>query len=62
MADIVNLRNARKRSERRKAEGHAAEQRIAHGAPKTERERAAAEQAKVIKVLDGHRIEPGDSR
>jgi len=62
MAEIVNLRIARKRAARGKAETHAAEQRRAHGIPKPERERAAAERAKARKELERHRIEPGDDR
>ncbi|MSP44491.1 MAG: DUF4169 family protein [Xanthobacteraceae bacterium] len=62
MAEIVNLRTARKRAARGKAEGHAAEQRLAHGAPKSERDRAAADRDKARQKLDQHRIETGDRR
>jgi hypothetical protein len=62
MAEIVNLRIARKRATRSKAEGHAAEQRLAHGASKTERDRTAADQDKARQTLDQHRIETGDRR
>jgi hypothetical protein len=62
MAEIVNLRTARKRAARSKAEGHAAEQRLAHGASKTERDRTAADQDKARQTLDQHRIETGDRR
>ena len=62
MAEIVNLRIARKRAARGKAETHAAEQRRAHGIPKSERNRATAERSKARKALDQHRIEPGDDR
>jgi len=62
MAEIVNLRIARKRAARGKAETQAAERRRAHGIPKPERDRAAAERSKARKALDQHRIEPGDDR
>ena len=58
MAEIVNLRLARKRAARGKAETQAAEQRRAHGIPKPERDRAAAERAQARKLLEQHRIEP----
>jgi hypothetical protein len=60
MAEIVNLRTARKRAARRKAEAQAAERRIAHGAPKAERDRAAADRDKARQTLDQHRVETGD--
>ena len=43
MAEIVNLRMARKRAARSKAERRAAEQRLAHGVSKSERDHAAAD-------------------
>ena len=62
MAEIVNLRTARKRAARSKAEDHAAEQRLTHGVSKPERDRAAADRDKARQTLDQHRIEPGDRR
>ena len=62
MAEIVNLRMARKRANRSKADQHAAEQRVAHGASKTERNQAAADLDKARHTLDQHRIEQGDHR
>lgn len=62
MAEIVNLRLARKRAERSKAESQAAENRLAHGASKKQRTETAAERDKLNKTLDSHRIEPGDRR
>jgi hypothetical protein len=62
MAEIVNLRTARKRAERSKAERHAAENRQARGASKRERADAVAKRDKLHQLLDGHRIEPGDRR
>jgi len=62
MAEVVNLRMARKRADRSKAEHHAAEQRVAHGVSKSERNQAAADRDKARLTLDQHRIEPGDRR
>jgi hypothetical protein len=62
MAEIVNLRIARKRAARGKAEGHAADQRLAHGVAKSERDRTAADRDKAGQILDQHRLEPGDRR
>ncbi len=62
MAEIVNLRIARKRAARSKADAHAAEQRLAHGASQSERDHVAADQDKARQTLDQHRIEPGDRR
>lgn len=62
MAEIVNLRIARKRAERDKAAARAAENRNAHGASKRERAAAEAEREKLGRTLDSHRIEPGDRR
>jgi hypothetical protein len=62
MVEIVNLRMARKRALRDKAERRAAEQRVAHGVPKSEREHAAADRDQARQTLDQHRIEPGDRR
>jgi DNA-binding helix-hairpin-helix protein with protein kinase domain len=62
MAEIVNLRMARKRAARSKAEQHAAEQRVAHGVSESEHDKAAADLNKARQTLDQHRIEPGDSR
>ena len=62
MAEIVNLRIARKRAARSKAEADAAEQRLAHGVSKSERDRAAADQDKARQTLDQHRLETGDRR
>jgi hypothetical protein len=62
MAELVNLRLARKRAARRKDESRAAERRLAHGTPKWERNHAAADRAKARQTLDQHHIEPGDRR
>jgi hypothetical protein len=62
MADVVNLRIARKRMARKKADDRAAERRQAHGASKAEREQAAADRDNARRILDQHQIEPGDRR
>jgi DNA-binding helix-hairpin-helix protein with protein kinase domain len=62
MAEIVNLRIARKRATRSNAERNAAEQRLAHGASNSERDQTAADQDKARRTLDQHRIETGDRR
>jgi hypothetical protein len=62
MAEIVNLRTARKRAARTKAEHNAAEQRLAHGVPKSERDHAVADRDKARQFLDQHRIDTGDRR
>ena len=62
MSEVVNLRLARKRANRSKAEQHAADQRVAHGASKAERKQAAADLDKARYTLDQHRIERGDHR
>ena len=62
MAEIVNLRIARKRAARGKAKGQAAEQRLVHGVSKSERGQAAADRDKARQNLDQHQIETGDRR
>jgi hypothetical protein len=62
MAELVNLRTARKRATRRKDEQDANASRLGHGQPKHIRKLHAAEQEKAGRTLDLHRIEPGDGR
>ena len=62
MAEIVNLRIARKRATRGKAENRAAEARLAHGTSKSERTLAKADRARARQTLDQHRLEKGDDR
>jgi hypothetical protein len=62
MAELVNLRTARKRAKREQDDRRANAQRLAHGQPKRLRKLAAAQQAKASGDLDRHRIEPGDGR
>jgi hypothetical protein len=56
MAEIVNLRTVRKSAGRQRAEKHAAENRLAHGRPKAERDLAQARADKASHDLDQHRI------
>jgi hypothetical protein len=62
MADLVNLRTARKRAARRLDDAHASTNRLAHGQTKHIRELEAAQQENAGRILDQHRIEPGDGR
>ena len=62
MAELVNLRTARKRAKRRQGDQRAHANRLAHGQPKHLREIEDAQQTKASRDLDRHRIEPGDGR
>ena len=54
MAEIVNLRLARKRKARAAADAKAGENRAAHGVPKAARTLADAERDREARTLDGH--------
>ena len=56
MAELINLRNARKRAKRRDEDIRAAGSRLAHGQPKSQRQRDAAQKEKATRDLDRHRI------
>jgi len=58
MAEIVNLRRERKRRARGEAEREAADNRVKFGAPKSERELAAARRELAERALDGARRDP----
>jgi hypothetical protein len=62
MAEIVNLRTARKRATRRQHAERAASNRLAHGTSKAERSLVEARSDKASRQLDLHRIETGDDR
>jgi hypothetical protein len=62
MADIVNLRTARKQAKRRQAEQSAAANRLAHGRSKSERTLTQSKSDKARRSLDQHRIETGDGQ
>ncbi|MCK5934453.1 MAG: DUF4169 family protein [Fulvimarina manganoxydans] len=66
MAEIVNLRQARKRRDRQIREAEADANRARHGQSKPEKTRRANEQATAEAHLDGHRLDrtktpPSDS-
>ena len=61
MAEIVNLRIARKRADRRRSEARAAAARVSHGMSKAERMLAKANNDKIRRELDEHRIETGEA-
>jgi hypothetical protein len=58
MAEIINLRRARKRQANEAAEREAAANRLVHGRGKDERRRLKAEREAAAKRLDGHRLQP----
>jgi hypothetical protein len=59
MAEIVNLRQARKNKARSEKERIAAENRAIHGRSKAERERESLLERKATTFLDAHRRSPG---
>ena len=61
MAELVNLRTARKRASRQQDEARASTNRLAHGLPKHLRKLEAAREEQAERHLDQHRIE-GDGR
>ncbi len=62
MADVVNLRTARKRASRLEDETRASTNRLAHGQTKAARKLDAARREQAGYILDQHRIEPGEGR
>ena len=54
-AEIVNLRNARKRAKRSQDEKVAAHNRVTHGTPKALRQEIEARRDKAVRDLDAHR-------
>ena len=58
MAEIINLRRARKQKARQAAADGAASNRVRFGRTKTERMNEAAERARISAVLDGARRDP----
>ncbi len=62
MAEVVNLRVARKRAKRRDDDQRAHANRLAHGRPNHERELEEERQIKTSRDLDRHRIDTGDGR
>jgi hypothetical protein len=62
MGDVVNLRRARKKAERKLDEQRAASNRLTHGRSKAQRKLDEARDAKSRHDLDQNRIETGDER
>lgn len=62
MAELVNLRTARKRAKRREDDQRAHVNRLAHGQPNHQRKLEEVQQAKASRDLDQHRIDIGDGR
>lgn len=58
MAEIVNLRQARKRKTRSEKETMAAQNRTIFGRTKAEREQQQAAQEKAVSFIEAHRREP----
>jgi Domain of unknown function (DUF4169) len=61
MAEVINLRRARKRMMRRQGAQRAVENRLAHGVSKAERRLAEARSVKTRRDLDQHRIDRGET-
>lgn len=62
MAEIVNLRQTRKRLAREAAEREAAENRTRFGLTKGQKAKAGSERARILAALDGSRIVKGGSK
>jgi hypothetical protein len=60
MAEIINLRRARKQRARQESETKAEQNRISFGRTKAERSLTEAEQDKAARLLDGHRLGSGE--
>ena len=60
MADVINLRTARKQAARRQKEAHAAANRVIHGRSKAERALDEARSRKAHQNLEAHRIDGED--
>lgn len=59
MADIINLRTARKQAERQKNEKQAEANRVAHGISRKDRAQADAGRDAANRLLDSHRRDGG---
>lgn len=62
MAEVVNLRTARKQAKRKQDAARASANRLAYGQPKAVNALKAAQEAKASRDLDGHRIDKGEGR
>lgn len=61
MAEIINLRMARKARDRDEKERAAAANRAAHGRSLAERRQAEAERERLARTVESARREPGDT-
>jgi hypothetical protein len=57
MAEVINLRTARKRAQRREKADQAAANRLLHGRSKQQRKLAAARHEKAEQDLERHRLD-----
>ena len=62
MAEIVNLRRVRKRAAKQREDERAAANRITHGRTKAERTLEATRAERTRRLLDAHKVDPGDVR
>jgi len=62
MAEIVNLRQARKRKARMERENRAEQNRLVFGRTKVERQASSLEAAQRDRHLDGHRLSSGKDK
>ena len=62
MAEIINLRKARKKKARAEKEAEAAENRAKFGRPKQEQSQTEAAKDLLDRKLDAHRREDGDEK
>ena len=62
MNEVVNLRKARKQTKKEADAKRAAANRLAHGRTKAERALQEARAQKMRRLLDAHRVDPGDDR
>ena len=61
MAEVVNLRRARKTKARNQKEKAAADNRLRFGVAKRERDLAAARSEKASQEIDAHKLDDGES-
>jgi hypothetical protein len=59
MADLINLRRARKARAKAENDKRAEANRVLHGTPKAARKLAEARGEKADRALSGHKLEPG---
>lgn len=62
MAEVINLRNARKQKARAEKDARAQQNRILFGRTKAEKLKQAAERAAADKHIDGHKREDGETQ